>query len=75
MNIDELIELRQKGVIDKMYRAGFLPPRVYMMIEANIKVRTLMRSGSSRGQAVKHTAYLFGVTPKCIYSYLKPFTS
>ncbi len=62
--------LKDKGILTKLYRYGYLGPRLATTLEVRLKLNALMRAGYSRGGAVRSIAESMNRSLKTIYSYL-----
>ena len=60
-----------KYTITELIRAGVISPTVKNDIEIRDKLKQLMASGKSKGQAVKHIATLFNKSVQGIYVALR----
>ena len=67
----ELLEwMEHKGVLDKLFQEGIISYKIYMMLPIRRKIDSLMRSGNSHGEAVKHVASELHMSRQNIYNYL-----
>ena len=69
-----LQQLKDRGILDTMYKMGLISYKAYMMLEVRKKVDGLMRMGRSRGEAARAVAESMRVHRSTIYRYLPPTT-
>ncbi len=60
--------LKDKGILAKLYRYGYIGHRLSTTLEVRLKVNALMRSGKSHGGATRIVAREFGVSRQYIYA-------
>ncbi len=65
--------LKDKGILTKMYKYGYINHLPSATLETRLKVDALMRQGRSRGEAVRSVATTMRCCLKTVYSYLYPF--
>jgi hypothetical protein len=65
-----LQDLKDKGILAKLYRYGLINYKASVMLEVRLKVDALMRQGKSRGQAVVIVADEINLSRVTIYGYL-----
>ena len=62
--------LKDKGVLDALYREGMISHMPYTVLEVRQKTDGLMRQGRSKVEAVAHIASTLGVSVRMVYKYL-----
>ena len=66
-----LLMLKETGTLTELYKHGVVSDKWMKILEARLKVDSLMRAGASKGQAVRTTASLIGLSPRMVYNYLR----
>jgi hypothetical protein len=70
ISTEYLRSLRNKSVLEGLFREGLISYKIYMMLPIREKVDALMRAGRSHGEAVRHVAGEMGMTARNVYYYL-----
>jgi hypothetical protein len=66
-----LRRLHRLGLLEQLFREGVISYKGYMTLHIRDKVDSLMRSGRSRGEAVRHVANEMKMSRQNIYNYLE----
>jgi len=66
-----LEDLEQRGVLTRLYRMNIISPKPFMLLQARLKIKSLMNQGLSKAAACKRIARVMGVHEKTVYTYIR----
>ena len=65
-----LQQLKERGILTKMYRYGLISHKAAMMLEVRMKVDALMRQGQSKEESIRNVIATTRLSRATIYRYL-----